>query len=133
MQLPTFQLGKKGNPFQDERLYDYRYYPEDLYAKPGERAANRALWQSGARGRTPSAPRNTVARCLWSASADLAGSTNISGFADAYGDFKGYGWYERTGTAEGSPAASRDHRVRQLGDHGRYGDGKLRRRPRKGI
>jgi transketolase len=29
------------------------------------------------------------------ASADLAESTNIVGFAQAYGDFPGYGWYER--------------------------------------
>ena len=35
------------------------------------------------------------------ASADLSGSTNISGFAERYGDFPGYGWYERFGTADG--------------------------------
>lgn len=34
-------------------------------------------------------------------SADLAGSTNIAGFASAFGEFKGYGWYERHGSAEG--------------------------------
>ena len=32
----------------------------------------------------------------------MAGSTNISGFAEAFGDFKGYGWYERVGTDEGA-------------------------------
>ena len=31
----------------------------------------------------------------------LAGSTNIAGFASAFGEFKGYGWYERHGSAEG--------------------------------
>jgi len=36
------------------------------------------------------------------ASADLAASTNISGFAEKYGDFPGYGWYERPGTSEGA-------------------------------
>ena len=35
-------------------------------------------------------------------SADLAASTNISGFAEAFGEFKGYGWYERVGTDEGA-------------------------------
>jgi len=25
--IPTFQLGKKGNPFEDERVYDFRNYP----------------------------------------------------------------------------------------------------------
>jgi transketolase len=35
-------------------------------------------------------------------SADLADSTNISGFAKAFGDFKGFDWYERTKHPEGA-------------------------------
>ena len=35
-------------------------------------------------------------------SADMAASTNISGFAEGHGEFKGYGWYERYGTSEGA-------------------------------
>jgi transketolase len=35
-------------------------------------------------------------------SADLADSTNISGFAKSFGEFKGYDWYERTKRPEGS-------------------------------
>jgi transketolase len=35
-------------------------------------------------------------------SADLAGSTNISGFGDKYGDFPGYGWHERFGSPDGA-------------------------------
>ena len=34
-------------------------------------------------------------------SADLSGSTNIAGFAGGYGDFKGYGYYERVGDSQG--------------------------------
>ncbi len=34
-------------------------------------------------------------------SADLAESTNISGFAKPYGGFPGYGWYERYGNDQG--------------------------------
>jgi transketolase len=100
-EIKSFKLGKKGNPFQDERLYDYRNYPEDLYAKPGEKAANRnalakwGAWVNAFGAREYDRPLFLIS------SADLAGSTNISGFADGYGDFEGYGWYERTGTANG--------------------------------
>ena len=40
--ISTFRLGKRGNPFKDDRLYDFRNYPADIYAKPGEKLANRA-------------------------------------------------------------------------------------------
>jgi transketolase len=105
-EIPTFRLGKRasggqGNPFQDERLYDYRNYPEDLYVEPGTRAANRgALAKWGAWVNALGAQE--YGRPLFIAcSADLADSTRISGFARGYGDFEGYGWYERYGTPEG--------------------------------
>lgn len=99
--IKTLKIGKKGNPFLDDRLYDYRKYPEDIFAKPGEKAANRnALAKWGAWVNAFGAKEYDRPLFLIS-SADLAGSTNISGFADGYGDFDGYGWYERTGTADG--------------------------------
>ncbi len=111
-EIPTFKLSKSAsaacaqaqlahNPFKDERLYDYRNYPADLYAKPGANVANRAaLAKWGAWVNTFGAQH--YARPLFiAASADLADSTNISGFAKGYGDFKGWGWYERYGTADG--------------------------------
>jgi transketolase len=103
-EVPTFRLGTpsgRGNPFQDERLYDYRNYPADLFAKPGAAVANRAglakwgAWVNAFGAREYGRPLFMIC------SADLAGSTNISGFADGYGDFPGYGWYERFGTSEG--------------------------------
>ena len=99
--LPGFKLDTKGNPFEDERLYDYEKYPADLYAKPGQKFANRnALAKWGAWVNSFAAEEYDRPVFLIS-SADLAGSTNISGFADGYGDFEGYGWYERTGSPEG--------------------------------
>ena len=99
--IPTFKLGERGNPFQDSRLYDYRNYPQDLYAKPGASVANReALRKWGAWVNALGAKE--YGRPLFMiCSADLAGSTNISGFAEGYGDFEGYGWYERFGSPEG--------------------------------
>jgi len=100
-EVPTFRLGQRGNPFQDERLYDYQNYPEDLFVKPGTSAANRAAlgkwgaWANAFGAREYGRPLFMVC------SADLAGSTNVSGFSDGYAGFPGYGWYERFGTAEG--------------------------------
>ncbi len=100
-EMPTFRLGQRGNPYQDGRIYDYRNYPADLYVKPGASAANRAAlakwgaWINAFGAKEYGRPLFIVC------SADLAGSTNISGFAEKYGDFPGYGWYERFGTPEG--------------------------------
>ncbi len=99
--LAEFKFSK-GNPFQDKRLYDYRHYPKDLYLAPGASAANRAAlarwgaWVNAFGAKEYGRPLFVVS------SADLAGSTNIDGFAKAYGDFPGYGWYLRHGSPEGS-------------------------------
>ncbi len=99
---PAGALAKATSPFKDKRLYDYRRYPADLYLKPGTSAANRAAlarwgaWVNAFGAKEYGRPLFVVS------SADLAGSTNIDGFAKAYGDFPGYGWYLRHGSPEGS-------------------------------
>lgn len=100
-QISTFTLGSKGNPFKDSRLYNYRSYPEDLFVKPGEKAANRAaLAKWGAWVNAFSA--SEYGRPLFLvASADLADSTNLSGFGAKRGEFPGYGWYKRFGKEDG--------------------------------
>ncbi len=100
-EISTFRLNTAANPLNDPALYDATAYPADLYAKPGEKLANRnALakwgawvnaWCHGKYGRP----------LFLAASADLAESTNIAGFSKAYGDFPGYGWYERNRNPEG--------------------------------
>jgi transketolase len=99
--IAGFKLLDKGNPFADKRLYDCERYPADLFGAPGAKLANRnALAQWGAWVNAFGAKE--YGRPLFLAcSADLAGSTNVNGFSSAYGDFKGYGWYERVGTQEG--------------------------------
>ncbi len=101
LDVEGFRLGKQGNPFEDPAFYDYENYPADLFAKPGEKVANRAaLAKWGAWANAFGATKYGRPLFLVS-SADLAGSTNISGFADKYKEFEGYGWYERYGTDEG--------------------------------
>jgi transketolase len=104
--IPSFKLCVRSvrgscSPFKDERLYDYEHYPQDLYAKPGTSTANRralAKWSAWVNA----FGAQEYGRPLFvAASADLAASTNISGFAEKYGDFPGYGWYERYGSRDG--------------------------------
>jgi transketolase len=100
-EIPAFRLGGRGNPFEDDRLYDYWNYPQDLYVEPGTSVANRtALAKWGAWVNAFGAQEYGQPLFI-ACSADLADSTNVSGFAKGYGDFKGYGWYERYGTREG--------------------------------
>jgi transketolase len=99
--IPGFRLGAKGNPFQDERLYDYAHYPEDLFAKPGANLPNRAALSKWGAWVNAFGAKEYGRPIFLACSADLADSTNISGFAKAYGNFPGYGWYERYGSDEG--------------------------------
>lgn len=100
-QIVDFQIGKTGNPFEDNRLFDYMNYPQDLYEPPGKMVANRAAlgrWGSWINAFSANEYGQPV---FMACSADLAGSTNIAGFAAPYGDFSGYGWFERCGDANG--------------------------------
>ncbi len=100
-QIASVAIGTHGNPFKDPRLYDYRNYPAELFVKPGESAANRsALAKWGAWVNAFGATEYNRPLFLV-ASADLAESTNLSGFGAKWGDFPGYGWYKRFGTDEG--------------------------------
>jgi transketolase len=99
--IPGYRLGAKGAPFADERLYDYRNYPSDIYVQPGTSIANRAALARWGAWINAFGAREYGRPLFIACSADLAESTNISGFAKPYGDFPGYGWYERYGNAEG--------------------------------
>lgn len=90
------------NPFKDAVFTDYKNYPADIFAKPGDKAPNRAgLAKFGAWINAECKKR--YGRPMFIAmSADLADSTNISGFAKGYGDFKGFGSYERNENPTGT-------------------------------
>jgi transketolase len=93
---------KGKSPFRDQRIYDYKNYPEELFAKPGEKAANRAAlakfgaWINALGAKEYGRPLFLVC------SADLAESTNIAGFAKPWGEFKGWGEYNKVHNPEGS-------------------------------
>jgi transketolase len=104
-EIPGLRLGrakgKAATPFEDERLYDFRNYPADLYVAPGTLAANRAAFGKWGSWANAFGAREYGRPLFLAASADLSGSTNLSGFAEKYGEFPGYGWYERAGTRDG--------------------------------
>ncbi|MCH7574016.1 MAG: transketolase [Candidatus Marinimicrobia bacterium] len=81
---------------------DLHAYPEELYVKPGTKAPNRAaLAKFGAWVNHLSRERCGIPIFI-AASADLADSTNISGFAKGWGDEEGSGWYHRDDNPQGS-------------------------------
>jgi len=102
VEMPSLKLGAKGNPFQDERLYDYQNYPADLFVKPGASAPNRAALDKWAAWANAFGAQQYGRPLFLACSADLADSTNISGFGKPYGDFPGYGWWERDGNHDGA-------------------------------
>jgi len=101
--IKTFKLSDGNrNPYTDKKLYDYENYPKDLFEKPGAKAANRAALKKWGAWVNAFGAKEYGRPLFLVSSADLAGSTNISGFAEGYGDFKGYGWYALGGSEDGA-------------------------------
>lgn len=99
--VETFRLGK-GNPYRDERISDFHNYPADLYAAPGSKVANRTALAKWGAWVNAFGAKHYGRPIFLAASADLAASTNLSGFGGKYEDFPGYSWYERFGSSEGA-------------------------------
>ena len=93
--IPELVLTEERNPLKDPELFDFHKYPEEMFAKPGEKVPNRrGLAKFGAY--VNSYCRKKYGRPLFVvSSADLSDSTNISGFAKGWGDIEGWGWYDR--------------------------------------
>lgn len=94
---PEFRLGGRGaRIFDDERLFDPRRYPAEMFARPGERKSNKeglAAWGAWVNA----LGKEAYGRPLFIAcSADLAESTSIAGFAKSFGTMSGWGRYRRS-------------------------------------
>jgi transketolase len=96
------QFSFENNPTTDPVVADYLNYPAEMFAKPGEKAPNRAgLAKFGAW--VNAYTKKKYGRPLFIAmSADLADSTNISGFSKKWQDFEGFGDYNRDSNLSGS-------------------------------
>lgn len=86
----------KRNLAEDRSWLAVDKLPATLFVEPGTKAPNRQAFS------TFGAWLNTLAHealgrpLVLACSADLADSTNISGFGKGLGGFEGFGWYERT-------------------------------------
>jgi transketolase len=101
--IPTFWIdGKAKAVFDDERLYDYRNYPDSIWAKPGDKAPNRMALASWGAWVNTFAKREYGRPVFVACSADLAESTNIAGFMKDWDGETGWGWYERDRNPKGT-------------------------------
>lgn len=91
----------KKNPMQDPVFTDYKNYPNDLFVAPGEKAPNRAGLAKFGAWMNAYCHEKYGRPFVIAMSADLADSTNISGFAKPYGEFKGFGPFERNENPQG--------------------------------
>jgi transketolase len=101
--IDGFRLGNPAaHVFTDRKLFEVERYPAEMWKRPGEKAANRealGVWGSYVNA---VAKRDHGRPLFIAASADLAESTNVVGFAQRFGDLPGYGWYERDANPSGA-------------------------------
>ncbi len=87
------QLG--GDPNQDPELTDPDSLPDEIFFAAGEKQPNRAGFARVGAYLNSVARRKYQRPVVLAASADLADSTNLSGFAKDWQEQKGFGWYDR--------------------------------------
>jgi transketolase len=101
-EVPTLRLDTSRNPWHDARLWDYQNYPKELFVEPGTNVPNRAALAKWGAWVNSFGRRNYDRPLFLAMSADLAESTNISGFAAKFGDVEGWGRYDREHNREGA-------------------------------
>ena len=86
---------QQDNPLDDKELFNFSNYPSDIFADPGDKVPNRVGFSKVASWLN-SHSRKKYNRPLFVAmSADLADSTNISGFSKGWGDMEDMGMYSK--------------------------------------
>jgi transketolase len=100
-EMPSFLLPDSKNPLQDPKLFDFKSYPDSMWGKAGEKKPNRAALARWGSWINAYCKQNYGRPLFLACSADLADSTNISGFGKDYDDMAGYGWYNRDDQPDG--------------------------------
>lgn len=97
-----FRLAR-GKALQNDRSWlEPENLPKELFVAPGTKAPNRQGFSTFGAWLNTKAHAEMGRPLVLACSADLADSTNISGFAKGTGDFEGFGWYERNTNTEGA-------------------------------
>jgi transketolase len=97
-----FRLASTVNLAQDRAWLAPEKLPAELFVAPGTKAPNRQGFSTFGAWLNAEAAKHMGRPLVLACSADLADSTNISGFAKASGEFKGFGWYERSERPDGA-------------------------------
>ncbi|MCH8011547.1 MAG: transketolase [Candidatus Marinimicrobia bacterium] len=90
------------NPLNDPVIYSYRDYPEELYKPPGTKAPNRAGFGNFGSWLNTYCKEKYGRPLVLVTSADLADSTNISGFAKGWNDSDDFGMFHREKNQQGT-------------------------------
>lgn len=91
----------KKNPLNDPAIYSYRDYPEELYKPPGTKAPNRAGFGNFGSWLNTYCKEKYGRPLVFVSSADLADSTNISGFAKGWNGSEDFGMFHREKNQQG--------------------------------
>ena len=83
------------NPLNDKALFDFENYPNELFVEPGTKIPNRVGFSKVASWLNTHSRQNYGRPLFVAMSADLADSTNISGFAKGWGDVEDLGMYDK--------------------------------------
>jgi len=83
------------NPLKDKALFDFKNYPDDLFVESGTKIPNRVGFSKVASWLNTHSRQNHGRPLFVAMSADLADSTNISGFAKGWGDAEDLGMYDK--------------------------------------
>ncbi|MDG2398179.1 MAG: transketolase, partial [Candidatus Marinimicrobia bacterium] len=84
------------NPANDKKLFDVNGLPDDLFATPGTKAPNRVGFSKYASYINTKSIEEYGRPLVIAMSADLADSTNISGFSKGYNGSPDLGMYDKT-------------------------------------
>ena len=96
-----FRLDPDRNLARDRSWLALSELPDGLFVEPGTKAPNRKGLATFAAWLNARAHAEMGRPLVLASSADLADSTNISGFAARHGEFEGFGWYERDSSPGG--------------------------------
>ena len=86
---------EQNNPLNDKELFNFSNYPSDIFAKPGEKVPNRVGFSKVASWLNSYSRKNYNRPLFVAMSADLADSTNISGFSKGWGGMEDMGMYSK--------------------------------------
>ena len=93
-QIPNCKI-TINNPTKDKNLFDIKSLPKDLFVKPGEKAPNRFGFSKYASYINTYSIKKYGRPLVIAMSADLADSTNVSGFAKGYSGADDLGFFNK--------------------------------------